>query len=80
MRTRSKNIHVLMPDNRILEVSYYCSDSKIDEKELETFTRLFIQLDNCITTLKIERSICQNKKELEHIVQRKVVNEKGHLC
>ncbi len=69
-----------MPDDRILEVSYYCNDSKIPESEADSFTRLFIELDHCITTLKIDKSICQNKKELEHIVQRKVINESGHLC
>lgn len=80
MQTKSKNIHVLMPDDRILEVTYYCNDSKIQEQETETFTKLFIQLDNCITTMKIEKSLCKNKKELEHIVQKKVINERGHLC
>ncbi len=80
MQTRSKNIHVLMPDERIIEVSYYCNDSKIPDSEIEKFTKLYIQLDDCICTLKIERSICRNKKELEHIVQKKVVNERGHLC
>jgi hypothetical protein len=80
MQTRSKNIHVQMPDERILEVFYYCNDSKIPESEIGKFTKLFIQLDDCITTIKIEKSICQNTKELEHIVQRKVINERGHLC
>ena len=80
MQTRSKNIHVLMPDDRILEVTYYCNDSKIPEPEIEKFTRLFIQLGDCISTIKIDKSICQNKKELEHIVQKKVINERGHLC
>ena len=80
MQTRSKNIQVLMPDERIIEVSYYCNDSKIPETELEKFTTLFIQLYDCICTLKIERSICQNKKALEHIVQKKVINDRGHLC
>lgn len=80
MQTRSKNIHVLMPDDRILEVTYYCNDSKIPEAEIEIFTKLYIQLDDCHCTLKIEKSICQNKKELEHIVQKKVINERGHLC
>lgn len=80
MQTRSKNIHVLLPDDSIREVSYYCSDSNLPEAETETFTKLFIQLDDCITSMKIERSICQNRKELEHIVQRKVINERGHLC
>ena len=80
MQTRSKNIHVLMPDERILEVCYYCNDAKIPEAEINTHTKLFIQLDDCITTMKIEKSICKNTKELEHIVQRKVINERGHLC
>lgn len=80
MRTKSKNIHVLMPDDRVLEVSYYCNDAKIAEPENETFTKLFIQLDDCVTTMKIEKSTCQNRKELEHIVQKKVINERGHLC
>lgn len=69
-----------MPDDRILQVSYYCNDSKIPEAEIATFTKLYIQLDDCLCTLKIEKSICLNRKELEHIVQKKVINERGHLC
>ena len=73
-------MHVLMPDDRIIEVTYYCNDEKIPDAEIEKFTKLHIQLDNCHCTLKIEKSICQNKKELENIVQKKVINERGHLC
>jgi hypothetical protein len=80
MQTSTKNIHVLMPDGKILEVRYYCNDSKIPSGEIEKFTKVIIQLDDCITSLKIEKSICQNKKELEHLVQKKVINERGHLC
>ena len=80
MQTRSKNIHVFMPDDRVIEVNYYCSDLKIADAEKEKFTRLYIQLDDCISTIKIEKILLKSKNKLEHIVQKKVINERGHLC
>ena len=80
MRTRSKNIHVLMPDDKIKEVTFYCDDKKIPTAELDYYTKLYIQLDDCICTLTIEKSLSANKINLEHLVQTKVINSRGHLC
>lgn len=80
MQSRPKNIQVLMPDNRILDVCYYFNDSKIPDHEKEEITKLFIQLDNCVFTMKIEKSICRNHCAVEQLVHKKVINEKGHLC
>ena len=80
MQPKSRNTIVLMPDDSHLEVIYYCTDGKLKEKEKEKLTQLFIQLHDCISTMKIEKSISKNKHELEHIVHAKVINAKGHLC
>jgi hypothetical protein len=71
---------VVMPDNSRLEVDYYCMDSKLNEQERKNQTQLFIQLHDCICTLKIEKSICKNLNALENLVHNKVINTKGHLC
>lgn len=71
---------VLMPDNSNLEVTYYCMNKSLSAKEKELQTQLFIQLHDCICTIKIEKSICNEPDALERIVHNKVVNTKGHLC
>ena len=80
MRTKSHITHVIMPDNSNLEVTYYCMDAKLNKSEKEKLTELFIQLHDCICTLKIEKAVCDNSNELERIVHNKVLNTKGHLC
>lgn len=71
---------VIMPDNSTLEVDYYCMDKKLSVEEKKNKTQLFIQLHDCICTIKIEKTICKNPDALESIVQHKVINTKGHLC
>ena len=80
METKPRHTTVLMPDDSHLDVTYYCSDAKLKEKEKQQLTQLFIQLHDCISAIKIEKSTCKKKDELEHIVHNKVINEKGHLC
>ncbi len=80
MQTRPRHIHVQMPDNQLLEVSYYCSDVKLQEMEKNDHTQLFIQLEDCICTLKIEKSVCRQPEILEKMVHNKVIISKGHLC
>ncbi|MEO8110456.1 MAG: hypothetical protein ABI594_10500 [Ginsengibacter sp.] len=80
MQTKSSKVIVLMPNDSHLEVTYYCTDGKLKEIEKERLTQLFIQLHDCICTMKIEKSICKEGNELEKIVQNKVINERGHLC
>ncbi|MEO6636781.1 MAG: hypothetical protein ABIN25_00805 [Ginsengibacter sp.] len=80
MHTKSNKISVLMPNDSHLEVTYYCTDVRLSESEKENLTQLFIQLHDCICTMKIDKSISKNKHELEHIVHSKVINERGHLC
>lgn len=80
MQTKSNKVIVLMPDDSHLEVTYYCTDARLKESEKEKLTQLFIQLHDCLCTMKIEKSICKKKNELEKIVHNKVINERGHLC
>lgn len=71
---------VIMPDNSHIEVNYYCMDKKLDKTEKGKHTHLYIQLHDCICTLKIDKSICKDLNQLEKIVHNKVINTKGHLC
>ena len=69
-----------MPDDKIMEVTFYCDDKRIPGPEIDRFTKLYIQLDDCVCTMTIEKSICANKKNLEYLVHTKVINSRGHLC
>jgi len=80
METKSHRIVVEMPNKKLLNVEYYCIDDSVAIKEKETSTQLFIQLDDCICKMKIEKSIVNKDHELERIVHNKVINERGHLC
>ncbi len=80
METKTRNTIVLMPDDRLLEVSYYCSDSTLSENEKSAVTKLVIQMNDCTCSMKIDRSFSGNKNTLERIVQNKVILAKGHLC
>lgn len=71
---------VLMPNDNLLEVTYYCTDAKLIEEEKENLTQLIIQLDDCICSMKIEKSISKEKNQLEAMVHNKVINARGHLC
>ena len=53
MQTKPYNTIVLMPNDMVLEVTYYCSDAKVDETE--KLTRLIIQLHDCICAIKIDK-------------------------
>jgi uncharacterized protein (DUF342 family) len=79
MQTKTNKVIVLMPNESHLEVTYYCTDTKLKENEKQKLTQLLIQLHDCICMMKIEKSLC-NKSELERIVHNKVINERGHLC
>ncbi len=80
MQTKSYTTVVVLPDNSNLEVIYYCMDTKLNETEKKNLTQLFIQLHDCICTLKIDKSICKNLEVLERMVHNRVINTKGHLC
>jgi hypothetical protein len=80
METKSYSTIVEMPDKKLLDVEYYCASNSGEKKGKETFTQLFIQLDDCICAMKIEKSIMNKRAELERIVHNKVIHERGHLC
>ena len=80
METESHHTIVLMPDNSLLEVSYYCSDAKPEENEKEALTNLIIQFHDCICSMKIKKSLSLKGSDLERIVHNKVINARGHLC
>ena len=71
---------VIIPNNKRLEISYYCSNAKLREKEKESLTDLIIQLHDCHSFVKIPRSKINNADAIEAIVQKTVINSRGHLC
>ena len=71
---------VIIPNNKRLEISYYCSNAKLREKEKESLTDLIIQLHDCHSFVKIPRSKINNADAIEAIVQKTVINARGHLC
>lgn len=80
MRTKSRHTVVVIPNDRKLEVSYYCSDQKLKEKEKKSYTDLIIQLHDCHSAIKISKEKIKNSDEIEAIVQKTVINARGHLC
>jgi hypothetical protein len=79
MQTKPKHTVVVIPNNEKLEVSYFCSDDKLKPGEKKEFNQLIIQLQDCLCTYKVPKNICHNGS-LENIVQKTVINTKGHLC
>ena len=71
---------VIIPNNKRLEISYYCSNAKLREKEKESLTDLIIQLHDCHSFVKIPKSKINNADAIEAIVQKTVINARGHLC
>ncbi len=53
MHTQQKHTVVVIPNENKLEVSYYCSDKKLKEKEKKNFTDLIIHLHNCHSAIII---------------------------
>ena len=80
MQTKPRHTVVVIPDESKLEVSYYTSDKKIKEKDKKAFTNLIIQLHDCHSYIKIARSKIEDENHLEAIVQKTVINARGHLC
>lgn len=80
MQSKTYNTIVIMPNDIKLEVTYYCDDLKLEPNEKEIFTRLYIQLDDCLCIMKIEKSTISNQSALEGMVHNKVIHERGHLC
>ena len=80
MESKSYTTVVEMPDKKLLHVEYYFIDDAEAKKEKNSFAQLFIQLDDCICRMKIEKSILNKTEVLERMVHNKVINERGHLC
>ncbi len=80
MQTNPTNTVVVIPTNKKLEISYYCSDTKLQQKEKANFTNLVMQLHDCHSSIKIARSKINNADAIEAIVQKTVINARGHLC
>ena len=79
MQTKQRHTVVTIPNDIKLEVSYYTSDRQLTEKEKKEFTDLIIQLHDCHSSVKIHRKKV-TYPELEAIVQKTVINARGHLC
>ena len=80
MQTKPRHTVVVIPNDKKLEVSYYCSDLKLKEKEKKDFTDLIIQLHDCHSSIKIPKAKIKNPDVVEAIVQKTVINARGHLC
>lgn len=80
MQTKLKHTVVVIPNNKKLEVSYYCSDKKLKQKEKENFIDLFIQFHDCHSSIKIAKTKAKDENGLEATVQKTVINARGHLC
>jgi len=80
MQTKSRHTVVIIPNEKKLAVSYYCSDLKLKEKEKKDFTNLVMQLYDCHSSIKILRTKIKDAEDVEAIVQKTVINARGHLC
>lgn len=80
MYTKPRHTIVILPDANIVEVSYYCSDKQLKHEEKSDHTKLFIQLDDCICTMMINKNFLRENYLIESIVHDKVIYEKGDLC
>ena len=80
MQTKQRHTVVVIPNDKKLEVSYYCSDLKLKEKEKKDFTDLIIQLHDCHSSIKISKARTKDPDDVEKIVQKTVINARGHLC
>lgn len=80
MQTKPRHTLVTIPNEKRLEVSYYCSDNKLKEKDKKDFTDLIIQLHDCHSSIKISREKANDPDSVEAIVHKTVINARGHLC
>lgn len=80
MQTKPKHTIVVIPNEKRLEVSYYTSDTKLKQKEKKDFTDLIIQLHDCHSSIKIPKSKIKQPEDVEALVQKTVINARGHLC
>lgn len=80
MQTDTYKTIIEMPDSSTIHATYYCDDFILNGKSQPKLADLIIQLDDCICTVKVDRSVCQNSEDLDTLVHYKVINTKGHLC
>ena len=77
MQTKPMHTIVVIPNNKKLDVSYYCSDTKVKQKEKNDFADLIIQLHDCHSAIKISKT---KMEDVEAIVQKTVINARWYLC
>lgn len=80
MQTKLKHTIVILPDNSKHEVSYFYTDKKIKDKHKKNFIDLIVQLHDCHCSYKINTAILKDEGAIESLVQKIVINAKGHLC
>ena len=80
MKTKSRHTIVVIPNDKRLEVTYHTSDLRLTENEKKDFTNLIIQLHDCHSSIKVSRSKIKDAKNIEMLVQKTVINARGHLC
>ncbi len=80
MKTSPKHLVIDMPNQSRLDVSYYCSDARLPADEKEKFTELILELHDCHSRKKVLKKSVARKSDVEHLVEKTVINAKGHLC
>lgn len=80
MYIKPKYTVVILPNDAKVEVSYFCSDKKLKESEKKNYTDLIVQLHDCHCSYKIKRTLLKDPVSIEALVQKTVINAKGHLC
>ena len=79
MQSLPSRIHVLMPDDSMAEITFYCTDVRLSQEQKKDFTQLYIQLHDCLCIQTIRRSISTEIGELERLIHNKVISAKSHL-
>jgi hypothetical protein len=80
METKPKHTIVILPNDSMVEVTYFCTDKKLSEKQKQDQIDLIIQLDSCHYPVRIPKSMARKPDELDCLVHNTVISARGHLC
>ena len=65
MQTNLERTIVVIPNDKKLEVSFYCSDQNLKNGEKKNFSDVIIQMDDCHTSVKIPRANASRRQLLD---------------
>jgi len=80
MQKQPERTVVVTPDNKKIEVSFYCNDINPLKGDKKEFSDVIIQMEDCHTSIKVPLDITVRRKLLEAAVQKKVINDLEYLC